>query len=253
MKPITAAIGLAAKAFDPNEGVVINGPKWQKDQSWGNYFVTRVHESSPVNLERGLVLSDNIYFAQTALKIGKQAFSDGLKKFGFEEDMKYPFPLTNSTFGKLDSDISLADSGYGQGQVQMSIVHLMAAYTPFVNSGNMIKPVLLASDAKSQVWKPEVVSSADAALIAGDLRKVVSDPDGTAHAADMPDYPLAGKTGTAEIKQKQGVTGTENGWFVAYNVNSPNMLIAMMVENVQNRGGSSIPVKLVRGILEGMK
>jgi penicillin-binding protein 3 len=187
------------------------------------------------------------------LKIGKQAFSDGLKKFGFEEDMKYPFPLTKSTFGKLDTDISLADSGYGQGQVQMSIVHLMAAYTPFVNSGNMIKPVLLASDAKSQVWKQQVVSSADAALIAGDLRKVVGDPDGTAHAADMPDYPLAGKTGTAEIKQKQGETGTENGWFIAYNVNSPNLLIAMMVENVQNRGGSSIPVKLVRGILEGMK
>jgi penicillin-binding protein len=253
MKPITAAIGLAAKAFDPNEGIAISGPKWQKDQSWGNYFVTRVHESSPVNLERGLVLSDNIYFAQTALKIGKQAFSDGLKKFGFEEDMKYPFPLTKSTFGKLDTDISLADSGYGQGQVQMSIVHLMAAYTPFVNSGNMIKPVLLMSDAKNQVWKQQVVSSSDAALIAADLRKVVGDADGTAHAADMADYPLAGKTGTAEIKQKQGETGTENGWFVTYNVNSPNLMVAMMVENVQNRGGSSIPVNLVKGIIEGIK
>jgi penicillin-binding protein len=253
MKPITAAVGLAAKAFDPNAGIAISGPKWQKDPSWGNYFVTRVHESSPVNLERGLVLSDNIYFAQTALKIGQEKFSDGLKKFGFEEDMNYPFPLTKSTFGKLDTDILLADSGYGQGQVQMSIVHLMAAYTPFVNSGNMIKPVLLASDAKNQVWKQQVVSSADAALISGDLRKVVSDPDGTAHAADMADYPLAGKTGTAEIKQKQGETGTENGWFVAYNVNSPNLLIAMMVENVQNRGGSQIPVKLVTGILQGMK
>jgi penicillin-binding protein len=253
MKPITASIGLADKAFDPNQGVAISGLKWQKDSSWGNYFVTRVHDASPVNLERAFVLSDNIYFAQTALKIGKQAFSDGLKKFGFGENMGYAFPLETSTFGNLDSDISLGDSGYGQGQVQMSIVHLMAAYTPFVNGGNMIKPILLMSDPKKQVWKKQLVSSADASLIAGDLRKVVSDPEGTAHAADMPGYPLAGKTGTAEIKEKQGVTGTENGWFVAYNVNSPSLMIGMMVENVQNRGGSQIPVKLVKGIFEGMK
>jgi penicillin-binding protein 3 len=253
MKPITASIGLAAKSLDPAQGLPISGLKWQKDQSWGNYFVTRVHESSPVNLESGLVLSDNIYFAQTALKIGQAAFRDGLKKFGFEEKIDYPFPLSTSTFGKLDSDILLADSGYGQGQVQMSIVHLLATYTPFVNGGNMVKPVLLMTDQKNQIWKQQVVSSGDAALISGILRKVVGDPSGTAHAADMADYPLAGKTGTAEIKQKQGETGTENGWFVAYNVNSPNLLIAMMVENVQNRGGSQIPVKLVKGIVEGMK
>ncbi|MEC2133315.1 hypothetical protein P9G84_31150 [Brevibacillus centrosporus] len=27
---------------------------------------------------------------------------------------------------------------------------------------------------------------------------------------------MAGKTGTTEMKQKKGVTGQENGWFVAF-------------------------------------
>jgi penicillin-binding protein len=64
----------------------------------------------------------------------------------------------------------------------------------------------------------------------------------------MADYPLAGKTGTAEIKQKQGETGTENGWFIAYNTNVPSLMIAMMIEDVEGRGGSQIPVEKVKNI-----
>ncbi|PLS07992.1 penicillin-binding transpeptidase domain-containing protein [Neobacillus cucumis] len=255
MKPLTAAIGLTNGTIVPAEGVPILGKKWQKDKSWGNYFVTRVHDGTdPVNLEKALVYSDNIYFAQAALKLGKDKFVDGLKKFGFEEDMGYPYPLEKSVTGTLGNEIALADSGYGQGQVQMSIVHLMAAYTPFVSgSGNMLKPILLADDKQGQVWKEAVVSAENAALISGDLRKVVSDPGGTAHTAEISGYPLAGKTGTAEIKQKQGVTGTENGWFIAYNTNSPSLMVAMMVENVQGRGGSSITVKKVKSVFEKWK
>lgn len=254
MKPLTAAVALGNGAIKPEDAVDIQGPQWQKDPSWGGYFVTRVHESSPVNLEKALVYSDNIYFAQAALKIGKEKFAAGLKGFGFEEKLDYAYPLETSHIGNLGSEIALADSGYGQGQVEMSIVHLLSAYTPFVNGGNMIKPVLLTDEKQGQVWKETVVSAENAGLIASDLRKVVGDPDGTAHAAEMADLPLAGKTGTAEIKQKQGETGTENGWFVGWNaVESPNLMIGMMVEGVQDRGMSKVPVTLVKNIYMKLK
>jgi penicillin-binding protein 3 len=248
LKPMTAAVGLSSGAIVPGQDVSILGPKWQKDKSWGGYFVTRVHVGSPVNLEKALVFSDNIYFAQAALKIGREGFTEGLKKFGFEEELAYPFPLETSLTGKMDSEIALADSGYGQGQVQMNIVHLLAAYSPFVNDGKMIKPVLLADEKQGQVWKDSVVSSENVALISADLRKVVADQGGTAHAAELKDYPISGKTGTAEIKQKQGVMGSENGWFIGYNTNNPELMVAMMVENVQRRGGSQIPVKKVKNV-----
>ena len=250
MKPITASIALAAGKLNPSEAVAIDGLKWQKDSSWGNYYVTRVHQANPVDLEKALVYSDNIYFAQTALNMGKATFIDGLKKFGFTEKMDYPFPLESSKYGSLESDIAVGDSGYGQGQVQMNIVHLMAAYTPLLNHGNMIKPVLTMDAAKSQVWKQNLIKDDQASLLSGMLRKVVADPAGTAHAAEIPGMDLAGKTGTAEIKQKQGETGTENGWFVAY---TPNLMMAMMIENVQGRGGSQIPVKKVKDVLVQLK
>nr|WP_251552320.1 penicillin-binding transpeptidase domain-containing protein [Neobacillus muris] len=248
MKPITAAVALDSSSISPDEGVEIDGLKWQKDSSWGGYYVTRVHEGSPINLEKALVLSDNIYFAQTALKTGKEKFADGLKKFGFESEFDYPYPLDTSKIGALDKEIALADSGYGQGQIQMSIVHLLSAYTSFVNQGNMVKPILLDEEERSQVLKEAVVNPDHAELIAADLRKVVADPSGTGHAADIPGYPLAGKTGTAEIKQKQGETGTENGWFIGFNPDSPDLMIAMMIENVQGRGGSSVAVNKVKDI-----
>lgn len=250
LKPITAAVGLEKGAITTNQAVEISGLKWQKSASWGGYFVTRVHEASSVNLEKALVFSDNIYFAQAALAIGNDAFTAGLKKFGFEKELSYPFPLEKSMIGNLDKEIGLADSGYGQGQIQMSIVHLLETYTPFLNGGNMIKPTLLLDKEKSQEL---VMSGETAATISPMLRKVVGDANGTAHAAEMADYPLSGKTGTAEIKQKQGEKGTENGWFVAYNTNSPGLMIAMMIENVQGRGGSSIPVNKVKNIIMQLK
>jgi penicillin-binding protein 3 len=252
IKPLSAAIGLANKAITPEKTVDIKGMQWQKSESWGGYFVTRIHEANPVNLRKALVLSDNIYFAQNALAVGEDKFVEGMKSFGFEEELDYPFPLQKSTIGTINSEIALADSGYGQGQVQMGIVHLLSTYTPFVNKGNMIKPTLLFDDPKSQVLKEKVMSEDVAAIIASDMRQVVEDPTGTAHVKNMQDLPLAGKTGTAEIKQKQGETGTENGWFVAYNTNSPTLMIGMMIEGVQKRAGAH-PVYKVGEIFSQVK
>jgi penicillin-binding protein 3 len=250
IKPLVAAIGLKDGEITSEKTINIKGKQWQKDNSWGNYKVTRVKDpNGPVNLEKALVYSDNIYFAQTALELGKERFASGLKMFGFEEEIPYVFPIESSKFGEMDTEIKLADSGYGQGQVEMSIVHLAASYTPFINQGNMIKPVLLKEEAKGQVWHESIISKDQANLINSDLVKVVEDPQGTTHAAKINGYQIAGKTGTAELKESQGTKGTEYGWFVAYNTNQPEILIAMMLEGVQDEGGSKAAVTKVKKIL----
>ncbi|CEG29155.1 penicillin-binding transpeptidase domain-containing protein [Bacillus sp. B-jedd] len=251
IKPLVAGTALTAKAINPADMMNVKGKKWQKDSSWGGYNVTRVTEADNVNLEKALMLSDNIYFAQTALKLGKEKFAEGMKNLGFGEDFGYPFPLNASQTGSLDEEMLLADAGYGQAQLEMNIVHLAAAYTPFLNNGNMIKPVLQLDDAKSQVLHEQAISPEAAATVGPILRKVVA--GGTAKAAEIPGYPLSGKTGTAEIKDNQGEKGKENGWFVAYNAEKGDLLVAMMVENVLDRGGSGVPAKIVKKVFEGVK
>ncbi|HWJ78094.1 MAG TPA: penicillin-binding transpeptidase domain-containing protein [Niallia sp.] len=251
MKPLVAAAALTEGVITPEKEKNITTKKWQKDASWGGYYVTRVHSSSaPVNLADALLYSDNIYFAQTALDLGKEKFSTELKKFGFEEEFSYPFPIEKSTFGEMNTDILLADSGYGQGQVEMSVIHLATAYTPFVTGGNLMKPILLDSEDKGQVWKEKIMDKSTATTISDDLEQVVENPSGTAHAGKISGKSFAGKTGTAELKEKQGQKGTENGWYVTYDKKNKDLLIAMMLEGVQDKGGSSIVVKKVKSILE---
>ena len=250
-KPIVAAGALTEKVITPEETRSITAKSWQKDKSWGSYYVTRVHSSAqPVNLATALLYSDNIYFAQTALDLGKDKYTNEMKKFGFEEELSYPYPIEKSSIGKLDTDIQLADSGYGQGQVEMSVLHLAAAYSPFLNEGNLIKPILLSTEEKGQVWKKNIISSSTAKTISDDLQQVIESPNGTAHAGEIAGKTLAGKTGTAELKAKQGEKGTENGWYVAYDKKNKDFLIAMMIEGVQDKGGSSHVVKKVRKIIE---
>jgi penicillin-binding protein 3 len=250
LKPVTAAIGLTAGTLTPDTTINVNGLTWKKDQSWGNYVVTRVKDpGTPVNLEKALLYSDNIYFAQAALSLGKDKFSKGLKQFGFEEEIPYLYPLETSKYGNMENDIEVADSGYGQGKIEVNVLHMASSYTPFLNNGNIIMPILNSKDKKSQVWKKEVVSEANAKIISADLLNVVESPQGTAHSGKINGMSIAGKTGTAELKLKQDEKGAEIGWFVAYKTDAPHILIAMMVENVQERGGSKIPVEKVKNVL----
>ncbi len=251
IKPITAAIALQAGTTDWNKSMQLSGKQWQKDSSWGSYYVTRVTDpNAPVNLADALLYSDNVYFAQTSLDLGKEQFEQGLKAYGFEEESEFLFPLESSTFGDMSSEVTLADSGYGQGQVEMSVLHLASTYTMLVNNGNMIKPTLLLDDEDSQVWKSDLLDQENVTKLNEALKQVVENPRGTANAAKIDGYALAGKTGTAEFKEKQNEAGKENGWFVAYNTENPSLLIAMMIENVEGRGGSKVVVEKVKRVFQ---
>lgn len=147
--------------------------------------MTRVSERlQQVDLENALITSDNIYFAQNALDMGADTFTKGLKTFGFSEDVPYEFPIQKSSIAndKLDSDILLADTGYGQGQMQMSPLHLATAYTPFVDNGDLVKPTLIKKDSQTaDVWHKQVVTKEGAADITKGLKGVVEDERGSAY------------------------------------------------------------------------
>ena len=55
---------------------------------------------------------------------------------------------------KIETEIQLADSGYGQGQILVNPLHLASIYTAFLNDGNMIKPYLHADggSTSSEIW-----------------------------------------------------------------------------------------------------
>jgi penicillin-binding protein len=251
-KLVTGALAVDEDVLNPNESISISGKKWQKDKSWGNFYVTRVGSKPNVNLRDAYVTSDNIYFAQTALKLGLDKFNSGLKQFGFNQKMPVNYPFETSKIAG-DQDIKdegvLANSGYGQGKLQVNPLHLALMYTSIVNDGNIVKPILMNGD-ESGIWKKQVISKETAQLIQNDLVDVIEDKNGTGHAAKIDGLTLAGKTGTAELKKTQGEKGQENGWFVAVDTKQKNLLVSMMIEGVEDKGGSHYVVPKVKNVFQ---
>ena len=257
-KPIIAAIGLESEAIDPMEDYGNEGLSWQKDSSWGSYCVTTLHTYEPVILENALIYSDNIYFAKAALKIGTEEMESSLTELGFNEEIPFDIKMAKSQYSNtenIETEIQLADSGYGQGQVLVNPLHMACIYSAFCNEGNIIKPYLVyQAEATVTFWMPRAFSKETANQVLEGTKKVVNDAHGTGYAAHRDDVVLAGKTGTAEIKaSKDDTSGTELGWFAIYSteetVEHP-ILIISMVEDVKGRGGSGYVVKKDSAVLE---
>lgn len=252
-KILTGAIGLENGTINPQEKIIIEGKSWQKDSSWGNYNINRVSQRlSKVDLKDAFVYSDNIYFAMNALKIGEEDFLEASKKFGFDEELpiKYPFAKSQITNdGKIGSEILLADTGYGQGQVLMSPLHLSLVYSSLLNDGNIME-AKLEKDEEIKIWKENVIGDENRSILLSALISVIEDENGTARDAKLPNIKLAGKTGTAELKLSQDDKGKENGWFVAMDVDEAKLVISTLIENVEGRGGSHYIVPKVRNIMD---
>ena len=244
MKPITAAIGLETKTIDADKDLGAKD-KWQKDSSWGNYYVTTLHAPSPNNLKNAITYSDNVYFARSAVNIGKENLFKYYKNLKIGEKIPFELALNKSQYINKNQKVNdrlIADSGYGQGQILMNPVQLASIYSAFVNEGSIYQPHIVQEETKT--WIKNVFSKETTKTIKEYLINVIADEKGTGHSIYHDNVTLVGKTGTAEIKQSQSdTTGTELGWFTVMTTDSKQpLLITTMVEDVKDRGGSGYVV-----------
>lgn len=257
-KPITGAIGLTTEKLSEDDEFNYSGLAWQKDSSWGEHKVTTLTAySGKKNLKNALIHSDNIYFAQAVLKIGEKTFTEGLDKIKFNEDIDFELDTNKSTYsnsGRIEREATLADSGYGQGQLLVNPIHMASIYSAFVNEGNMVKPYIEYKENREKEYLVKNAFSKEAAnTIKEDLIQVVESPTGTAHDLKVSGVKLAGKTGTAELKASKEEKGKTLGWFNCFTVDEEldkSMLIVSMVEDGGSNGGSRYLKKIIRTLFE---
>ncbi len=253
-KPVTGTIGLTTGKINANEDYGYTGTSWKKDNSWGNYQVTTLTAyNGSKNLLNGMIHSDNIYFAQSALKIGAETLAENLDKIGFNETIEFPLNLAKSQYAnqngkQIEGETKLADTGYGQGSVLVNPIHMASIYSAFANQGNMLKPYIEYADGKTEIFKQNAFTTEAANTIKETLVQVVENPAGTANDMKMNGMTIAGKTGTAELKtsSEDKESGTL-GWFDCF---TDDLLLIGMVENSQDNreGGSHYLIKKIRNV-----
>lgn len=145
----------------------------------------------------------------------------------------------------------------GQGDVQTTPLQVANSVAAVANGGTLYRPHVAHeihhTDGSVEVIQPEVlgtlpVDPATLAYIEQGLLGVTA-PGGTG-ARSFEDFPIpiAGKTGTAEMKPKQPFA-----WFAGYNptpVNGQRYVVVAMVE--EGGGGSLTAAPIVRNILAGL-
>lgn len=238
-KLLTSIIGLNNGVITTaaDSGYYISGARWQPDTTWGGYKVNRVTPIEGfINLKTAIIHSDNIFFSRVGLDLGIEKYVAGLKHLGIAEEVPSELPIYKSRVsnnGEIKGPIALADTSYGQAQNLVSPLQMNLYYAAMLNGGDVLVPHFRLNQEK-EVWKSQITSKENINFINLAFEQVINvvHPNGR-----RPYARIAGKTGTAEV----GADGSINlGWFCGYDLNNLDLAACIMVNHVENRGGSDV-------------
>lgn len=263
VKPLIAVMALDDGVVDENyefTGEIIK-KQWTPKGYWPYPPITRVSNySGPVNMSNAITKSDNIYFADVALKAGWEKLEPFLKMIGFDE--RIPFDLRVSKPGYLNSDNYenmqlLAATGYGQGELIISPLQMACIFSSLANNGDVMTPRLVRATRRMEgtdyavvdeysesVWKENIISDHALSTIVPMLRRVVE--EGSGRKIHINGLTICGKTGTAEIGSDKT---REIAWMIAFVENADyNRLVCVTLELPANYKGT-IRYDLARELL----
>ncbi len=172
-----------------------------------------------------------------------EELKSSLNRLGFNAEVPFEIKMAQSQYSNTENVET-------EMQVLVNPLHMACIYSAFCNEGNVIKPYLIYSpDAEPEYWISNAFSENTASFV---LERSKMEMGYTAHREDVL---LAGKTGTAEIKDsKEDAYDTELGWFIVFTAESTvehPIMIVSMVEDVKERGGSDYVVGKDKEVLDG--
>jgi len=209
MKTFTVAAAMEENKWDPNA-------YYQSGQYTLYDRTIRDHNRSgwgTITFMEGFQRSSNVAMAYLLERLGDKPFLEYLDAFGFGH--KTGIDLPNEASGKIISQypVDRLVSTFGQGST-VTPMQLIQAETAIANDGVMMKPYVIDKivnpltkeimhDSKpKEAGKP--ISADTAKKMRELLATTVTAEAGNAKRFKLNDYTVAGKTGTAEIPDKNG-------------------------------------------------
>jgi cell division protein FtsI/penicillin-binding protein 2 len=217
-KIVAAAAALNERKLRPDSTIFCENGLW----TFGGAALHDHRAFSYLSVRDILVKSSNIGAAKLALNVGEQRFYEYIRRFGFGERTGIELPGEISGLIRPPqawSKISITRIPMGH-EVGVTPLQMTVAMAVIANGGKLVTPRIIKSintpegktvSSLSPVLQRQVISSETAREIGDALRGVVSDR-GTAAAAAVPGFTIAGKTGTAQKVDPKG--GYEQGKYV---------------------------------------
>jgi cell division protein FtsI/penicillin-binding protein 2 len=203
MKTLTLSAVLDSEGLDEmNHTIYCDG-----EMQVGNHIIhcakdppTYGHHGTE-DMRQVLENSCNIGAAQFALGLGADKLYDYEQAFGLTDKPDYGLPgaeysRLQSPSDKPWSKIQLANIAFGQG-ISITPMQLASVYATIAHGGQRVYPHIIkgaVTGPRVQVVKPEVAQA-----MLSMLQSVVT--DGTGEPAQVADYTVGGKTGSAQVAE----------------------------------------------------
>lgn len=204
VKPFTIMAALDSGMYRPHDTV---------DTSPGWMMIGQKTIKDPVNYQRldlgGIIKkSSQVGVSKIALKLQPEQIHDAFFKAGFGQSTGIGFPGEKN--GSLPNrtrwtDIQRANFAFGYG-LSINAMQLAQAYLTLANDG-VHKPLSLVRGSHQQNEERVFDERSTRDIVA--MLKTVTQTGGTATSAQIHEYPVAGKTGTAEVLDEGGGYNTE--------------------------------------------
>jgi len=196
----------------------------------GGRTIGDAHPHGVLTVEEVVAKSSNVGTAKIALDLPPQTLWETYTAFGFGQAPRMAFP--GAVAGRLRPaktwrPIEQATISYGHG-VSVSLVQLAHAYSALARDGDLMPLSLTKLDEPPAGVR--VLSAQTAAALRKMLEMAVSDA-GTAPAARIAGYRVAGKTGTAyKLKDGQYVKEYVASFVGFAPASDPRLVIAVMID-----------------------
>lgn len=159
--------------------------------------------------------SSNVVAAKVAMRLGASKILKGLNGFGFGKKVETGFPGELSGWlpeQKNISPIKLANLGFGQGMFTTPL-HVARAFSAFVNGGYLVDPVLLIDNSHIKS-RNRIISRETSEIVKRALISVVE--KGTGQKASIPGFIIGGKTGTAQLVDRESGGYSKSKYFSSF-------------------------------------
>ena len=226
MKPFSIAAALEAGKVRPDTRIQTAPGRL----TIGDRTIGDAHVHGMLTVEEVVAKSSNVGTAKIALDLPPQTLWDTYTALGFGQAPRLGFP--GAVAGRLRPaktwrPIEQATISYGHG-VSVTLVQLARAYSAIARDGELV-PLTLTKSEESPV-AVRVLSAQTAGALRKMLEMAVGD-EGTAPAARIAGYRVAGKTGTAyKLKNGQYVREYVASFVGFAPVSDPRVVIAVMID-----------------------
>ncbi|MES2663406.1 MAG: penicillin-binding protein 2 [Pseudomonadota bacterium] len=232
MKPITAIAALESGLYNPDT----------KIETHPGYFpvgrkLIRDHRNyKTITLTQMLTKSSNVATTKIALALPPATLPELIYRFGFAQPLSLGYPgeqIGSAPGTDLWRPIEIATLSYGYG-VSTNITQLAQAYAIIGNGGVRVPLTLFVRDNPPKTERVIDENVADDVL---QMMETVISAEGTARAAGIKGYRVAGKTGTVHKLSAKGYTGKDYLSVFAgiAPVSKPRWAMAVMIDEPRGK------------------